>query len=58
MVAFVGGALASFYPPEWLAAGLYALLVSMVIYAVLYAAAAAMGVKIGHARAKTQAGIR
>ena len=57
IVSFVGGAAASFYPPPWIAAGLYALLVSMIVYAVLYGIASVMGVKIGHAKAEAEAGI-
>jgi len=48
VVAFVAGAVASFFPPAWIAAGLYALLVSMVVYAVLYGAAQLLGLRIGH----------
>jgi cytosine permease len=55
VVAFILGAVASFYPPPWIAAGLYALLVSMVVYAVLYAGASLVGVKIGHAKAEAEA---
>jgi cytosine permease len=51
VLGFAGGAVASFYPPAWLAAGLYALLVSMAIYAVLYAVAHVAGLRIGYARA-------
>jgi cytosine permease len=58
VLAFIVGAAASFYPPPWIAAGLYALLVSMVVYAVLYVAAGVAGVKIGHAKAEAEAGIR
>jgi cytosine permease len=58
VIAFLAGAAASFYPPAWIAAGLYALLVSMVVYAVLYGIASAVGVKIGHAKAEAEAGIR
>jgi cytosine permease len=57
VVSFLGGAVASFYSPAWIAAGLFALLVSMAIYAVLYVAAGVAGVKIGHARAEAEAGI-
>lgn len=57
VVSFVAGAAASFYPPGWMAAGLYALLVSMAIYAALYLAAGIMGVKIGHAKAEAEAGL-
>jgi cytosine permease len=55
VVAFLSGAIASFYPPAWMAAGLYALLVSMLVYAALYAVASVIGVKIGHAKAEAEA---
>lgn len=58
IVAFLTGAVASFYAPYWIAAGLWALLVSMVVYAVLYLAAGLAGWKIGHARAEAEAGLR
>lgn len=58
LVSFVVGAVASFYSPAWIAAGLFALVVSMVVYAVLYLAARAAGIRIGHARAEAEAGIR
>lgn len=52
VLAFAAGAVAAYFPPPWIAAGLWALLVSMVVYAVLYGLALAAGVKIGHARAE------
>jgi len=58
VVAFLAGAVASFYPPPWMAAGLWALLASMVVYAVLYGVAGLAGVKIGHAKAEAEAGLR
>jgi cytosine permease len=58
IVAFVAGAAASFYPPSWIAAGLWALLVSMAVYAALYLVAHLAGVRIGHARAAAEAGRR
>ncbi len=51
VIAFAAGAVASFYPPTWIAAGLYALLVSMAVYAMLYLLARLAGRPIGHARA-------
>jgi cytosine permease len=50
IVAFVIGAVAAHYPPDWLAAGLWGLVVSMVAYALLYFAAAAVGVRLGHGK--------
>jgi cytosine permease len=58
VIAFVVGAMVSFYPPPWMAAGLWALLVSMGVYAVLYLAAAVAGIKIGHAKAEAEMGLR
>jgi cytosine permease len=58
VIAFIAGAAASFYPPPWIAAGLYALLVSMAVYALLYLVAAVAGIRIGHAKAEAEAGMR
>ena len=58
VIAFVVGAAASFFPPAFMAAGLYALLASMAVYAALYLLAGIVGVKIGHARAEAEAGLR
>jgi cytosine permease len=58
VIAFVAGAVASFYPPAWMAAGLWALLASMAVYAALYSIAAVAGVQIGHAKAEAEAGLR
>lgn len=58
VIAFVAGAVASFYPPDWMAAGLWALLASMAVYAALYGVAAVAGLKIGHAKAEAEAGLR
>lgn len=58
VIAFAAGAWASFDPPDWIAAGLWALLASMVVYAGLYVAISLLGVKIGHAKAEAEAGIR
>jgi len=58
VIAFVVGAAASFFPPAFMAAGLYALLASMAVYAALYLLAGIAGVKIGHARAEAEAGLR
>jgi cytosine permease len=58
VIAFITGAAASFYPPAWIAAGLYALLVSMIVYAILYIGARVAGVKIGHAKAEAEAGLQ
>jgi hypothetical protein len=57
VVAFVVGAAASFYPPSWIAAGLYALVVSMIVYATLYLLARLAGKRIGHAKAAGEAGM-
>jgi cytosine permease len=60
VVAFLAGAVASFYPPAWLAAGLWALLVSMAVYAALFGVARVAGYPVGHARAvrAARAGVR
>jgi cytosine permease len=58
VIAFVAGAAASFQSPAWIAAGLFALLVSMAVYAGLYLASSLAGVKIGHAKAEADAGLR
>jgi cytosine permease len=58
VAAFVVGAVASFYAPAWIAAGLWALLVSMAVYASLYLLAQMAGVRIGHARARAEAAMR
>ncbi len=58
VIAFAVGAWLSFDPPGWVAAGLWALLVSMVVYAVLYLGVSLAGVRIGHAKAEAEAGIR
>ena len=50
IAAFVIGAVAAHYPPDWLAAGLWGLVVSMVAYALLYFVAAAVGVRLGHGK--------
>lgn len=50
IAAFVIGAVAAHYPPDWLAAGLWGLVVSMVVYALLYFVAAAVGVRLGHGK--------
>ncbi len=54
--AFVVGAVSAFYSPAWIANGLYGLLVSMVVYGVLYLLAGVLGVRLGHARAVVEAG--
>jgi cytosine permease len=58
VAGFVAGAAAAFYPPAWIAPGLWALLVSMGVYAALYGLAHLAGVRIGHARAEAEAGRR
>jgi cytosine permease len=57
VIAFMAGAVSAYFAPAWIAAGLFGLLVSMVVYAVLYGMASAAGVKIGHARAEAEAGL-
>lgn len=58
VLAFIVGAVAARYSPGWIAAGLFGLLVSMVTYAGLYAVAMLSGIRIGHAKAEAEAGLR
>jgi len=58
VISFVAGAVAARYAPTWTAAGLFGLGVSMASYVVLYGLASAMGLRIGHAKAEAEAGLR
>jgi hypothetical protein len=52
------GAVAARYAPASTAAGLFGLGVSMASYVLLYGIARAMGLKIGHAKAEAEAGLK
>ncbi|MDX2143589.1 MAG: cytosine permease [Rhodospirillaceae bacterium] len=54
VAAYVIGAVSTFYTPAWAVAGLFGLVVSMIAYAVLYYAAAAIGVKVGYAQVQAK----
>ena len=51
VVSFAAGAAGSLVSPGWIANGLFGLLVSMVVYGVLYALSRLLGIRLGHARA-------
>ena len=55
VVAFAVGAVSAWFAPPWIANGLLGLLVSMVVYGVLYLLAQILGVRLGHARAVADA---
>lgn len=55
VVAFAAGAGGAWFSPPWIANGLFGLLVSMVVYGVLYALAGLLGMRLGHARAAAAA---
>ena len=55
VVAFAVGAVSAWFAPPWIANGLLGLLVSMVVYGVLYLLAQVFGVRLGHARAVADA---
>ncbi|MBL8630853.1 MAG: cytosine permease [Rhodospirillaceae bacterium] len=48
VIAYVAGAVSTFYTPEWTVPALYGLVVSVITYAVVYYAAAAAGIKVGY----------
>ena len=48
MVAYILGAVSTFYNPEWIVPALFGLIVSMAAYVVVYCAAALMGIKLGY----------
>ncbi|MBL8645526.1 MAG: cytosine permease [Rhodospirillaceae bacterium] len=52
MIAYVVGAASTFYTPVWTVPALYGLIVSMIVYAVVYYAAAIVGVKLGYSQVK------
>ena len=51
LLAFAVGAASAFYSPPWIANGLFGLLVSMLVYGLLYLVAGSLGIRLGHARA-------
>ena len=51
VLAFVIGAVSAWFSPTWIANGLFGLLVSMLVYGVLYGLASVFGVRLGRARA-------
>jgi cytosine permease len=55
VVAFAVGAVSAWFAPPWIANGLLGLLVSMVVYGLLYLLARVLGVRLGHARAMADA---
>mgnify|MGYP001332709802 FL=1 len=55
VVAFAVGAVSAWFAPPWIANGLLGLLVSMVVYAVLYFFAQMLGIRLGPARAVADA---
>jgi cytosine permease len=50
MIAYITGAVSTFFTPAWSVPGLFGLVVSMIAYAVMYYAAAMIGVKTGYAQ--------
>jgi cytosine permease len=52
VLAYVVGAASTFFTPAWTVPALYGLIVSMIVYAVAYYAAAAMGLKMGYSTVK------
>ena len=55
IAAFAAGAVSAWFAPPWIANGLLGLLVSMVVYGVLYFLAQVLGIRLGHARAVADA---
>ncbi|TFG83398.1 MAG: hypothetical protein E4H19_11645 [Chromatiales bacterium] len=51
VLSFAVGAVSTWFSPDWIANGLFGLLVSMVVYGLLYLLANVLGVRLGHARA-------
>ncbi len=58
VLAFVIGAGSAWFSPDWIANGLFGLLVSMLAYGILYAVASLLGVRLGHARASAIGALR
>jgi cytosine permease len=53
-IGYVAGAASTFFAPEWIVASLLGLAVSMVAYLAAYGIGAAMGVRMGHAKAEAE----
>jgi len=51
VLSFVLGAVSAWFSPDWIANGLFGLLVSMIVYGFLWLLANLLGVRLGHARA-------
>ncbi len=58
VLAFAVGATSAFYSPPWIANGLFGLLVSMLVYGLLYRVAGGLGIRLGHARAVAESELR
>ncbi|MEO8443644.1 MAG: cytosine permease [Gammaproteobacteria bacterium] len=54
VLAFATGAGSSWFSPDWIANGLFGLLVSMLVYGVLGGLAGLLGVRLGHAKADAE----
>ena len=53
-IGYIAGAASTFFAPEWIVASLLGLVVSMIAYLAACAVGAAMGVRMGHAKAEAE----